>query len=66
MTVKDFLGNKIKVGDEVVFMQINYRDLRRGEITKISPQTLLVLQEGCRNPCRQFHKQVVKIEKGNN
>ena len=33
---KDYLGNEIRVGDEVVYMQLNYRDFKKGIITKIT------------------------------
>ena len=36
--MKDFLGNELKVGDEVVFTQLNYRSLKRAKIIKITAQ----------------------------
>lgn len=31
----DFLGNILEVGDEVAFMEIGYRNLQRGFVTKL-------------------------------
>jgi hypothetical protein len=34
--VKDFLGNELAVGDDVVFMSTSYAQLRKGTIIKIN------------------------------
>ena len=38
LTVKDYLGNVLSVGDEVVFVQQNYRNYLRGTITAFTPK----------------------------
>lgn len=36
--MKDYLGNELQVGDEVIFPYPNYRGLVTGKILKITPQ----------------------------
>ena len=53
-------------GDEVVFMQVGYRGLKRGTISNISNQKVMISHErfnigGIRS--QQFHNQVIKIVK---
>ena len=60
MTAKDFIGNELAVGDEIVFMTISYRDLRKGKIIKITPK-MVIIDYGCRKTIKQNHDQVVKI-----
>jgi hypothetical protein len=36
--VKDYLGNVLSVGDEVVFVQQNYRNYLRGTIITFTPK----------------------------
>ena len=43
--IKDFLGNEITIGDEVVYMEIRYRTLKRGFIASISPKKLRIVDE---------------------
>jgi hypothetical protein len=57
----DFLGNEIRVGDEVVYTQLHYRCLKRGKIRKITPCTVNIAC-GHAKGTKQFHNQVVKIE----
>ena len=61
---QDFLGNEIEVGDDVVFVQLGYRNLLIGTITSISPKTLIV-QHARTNTgqvsTKQFHAQVIKV-----
>ena len=40
--MKDFLGNNLEVGDEVVCIQKDYKNLIEGQITKITDKTILV------------------------
>jgi hypothetical protein len=62
MTVKDFLGQELKVGDEVVFMELGYRNLLRGKIVKINVKTLLIEHgESWRRETKQTSEQVVRI-----
>lgn len=61
--MKDFLGKELEVGDRVVFMQINYRNLLIGCIDKLTPKMVrLQFQEAGRiKTCIQDPRQVVKI-----
>lgn len=64
MEATDFLGNTLAVGDKVVYMSLNYRDLRIGWIMKITPCMVFISQWG--NPDKiywhkQSHNQVIKI-----
>ena len=43
MNSKDFLDNTIKIGDEVIYMRLNYRELARGIITKITNKTVYIM-----------------------
>lgn len=54
---KDFIGQEINVGDTVVYMQLGYRYLRKGEITKITDKCVII-----NDLYRQFHNQVVKVQ----
>ena len=66
MIAKDYFGNELLVGDEVVFMQLNYRGFMKGVISTISPKKVTILHERT-NTCSvksiQFHDQVIKINK---
>jgi len=60
---KDFLGNELEIGDLVVFMEVNYRNLKTGKIVSISPKMLLV-DDGSSSlysTSKQRHDQVIKI-----
>lgn len=60
----DFLGRELNVGDEVVFLQIGYRNLLHGTITKITPQKVVIKHEPtnvCSTETIQHHQQVIKI-----
>ena len=60
----DFLGNELNIGDEVVFMQLSYRSLMRGKITRISDTKVKIEHERLgngRTECMQLQKQVVKV-----
>jgi hypothetical protein len=65
--MKDFLGNELKVGDTVIFIEPNYRNFQKGKIFKITEKTIFI---NWRNPqCRinsedtlkQSGYQVVKV-----
>ena len=61
---KDFLGNELIVGDEVAYFSPHYRTFKRGKITKISPKMLCIGTDiNRKGTFRQFHEQVIKIEK---
>ena len=61
---KDFLGNLLNIGDTVVFMQIGYRGLMKGEITSMTNKKAR-LNHGPTNTCRresvQFYDQMIKV-----
>ncbi|AGS81119.1 hypothetical protein [Caulobacter phage Cr30] len=40
--MKDFLGNILELGDEVIFMRPGYRDFVFGKIIKFTPQKVKV------------------------
>ena len=61
---KDFLGNELFVGDEVVFMQIGYRGLMKGVIKSLSPKKATITHEKtntCSTESTQEHTQLIKI-----
>ena len=62
---KDFLGNELKVGDTVVFMQIRYRSLVKGTVKSLSPQKALIehrpISGSYSTQSRQFHDQMVGV-----
>ena len=62
--MKDFLGYELNIGDDVVFMQKEYRSLMRGRIIKITKCMVVVEHEKtnvCSTETKQFHDQVIKI-----
>lgn len=64
MSKLDFLGNEIEVGDQVVFMQLKYRNLMKGEVVKITDQKVKIKHEPTntfRTHTMQDFNQVVKI-----
>ena len=64
---KDFLKNDIFVGDEVVFMELNYRNLLKGTVVRITPQMVVIeyYDSGFSkmNKVKQVFNQVVNITK---
>lgn len=58
--MKDFLGKTCKVGDAIVFMEVSYRGLLKGVITKISPKKVTISYG--KKVTYQFHDQVIKIQ----
>lgn len=61
---KDFLGQELNIGDEVVFIQLGYRNLLRGKIKKITEKTVLIEHKKTNTystETKQFPSQVVKI-----
>jgi len=59
---KDFLGNTIKKGDTVVYMQVSYRCLRRGVVSRVSPKKVSIRSPGYPYTTYQFHNQVLVID----
>lgn len=61
---KDFLGQELQVGDEIVFVQLGYRNLFKGKIASMTPKTLMIEHDRTNvgsTSTKQFHDQVVKI-----
>jgi len=52
----DFLGQELNVGDDIVFVEKNYRQFKKGKIIKITAKMLETDTH-----FRQFHNQVIKI-----
>lgn len=64
--MKDFLGNTLEVGDEVVFMRLNYRDLMKGKVVAFTPKNVRLGWKSKtygEETCIQDPRQVVKIMK---
>jgi len=66
----DFLGNKLIVGDAVVFVQLGYRNLLCGKIKSISTtgKTVIISHaetNTCSTETKQSPSQVVKTAKFN-
>lgn len=62
--MKDFLGRDLKVGDEVVFVQLDYRNLLKGKIKSMTAKTILIghaKTNVCSKETKQTPAQVVKI-----
>ena len=67
---QDFMGNELKIGDIVVFQELNYRNFAVGKIKEITNKTVLLdwwsdlndLELGIprKSNVRQLHSQVVK------
>ncbi len=61
---KDYIGNTLKIGDTVVFMQIGYRGLMKGKIISMSDQKAKITHAAT-NTCRiesiQFYNQMIKL-----
>jgi len=65
--MKDYLGNKIQVGDEVVFVKLGYRTLMRGVIDRASPsgKTIWIshpMTNRCSTETKQEPSQVMLIK----
>ena len=58
----DYLGNEVRVGDKVVFMQIGYRSFLVGRIVSLSEKTAVIRhpEAQCRKVSRQFYGQMIK------
>ena len=60
----DYLGNELNIGDTVVFMQIGYRGLMKGEIISMSDKKAKIKHpptNTCRTESIQFYNQMIKI-----
>jgi len=62
----DFLGNELNIGDEVVFMQLNYRSLMKGTIVSMAEKQAIIdhqMTNTCRHKTKQFYSQLIKVIK---
>lgn len=63
--MKDFLGKELSLGDKVVFVQLGYRNLLKGEIIKMTAKTVLIGHSKTNTysaESKQFPDQVIKID----
>ena len=63
----DYLGNELQVGDNVVFVQLGYRNFLVGTICKITKSTVLISHKATntyRRETKQTFNQVIKITNG--
>jgi len=64
---KDYLGNDLFVGDEVVFMQIDYRSLMKGILVSTTGEKQGTIKHDKTNTykteSRQYYNQMIKISK---
>ena len=63
-TKKDYLGNILNIGDTVVFMQIGYRGLMKGEIITMADKKAKIKHEPTNTYKResiQFYHQMIKV-----
>ena len=64
ITALDFVGEDIVVGSRVVFIQLNYRNLLIGHVTRVTPKTVMIAHKrdnAGRVETKQFHDQVVVL-----
>jgi len=62
----DFLGKVLKVGDEVVFMQIRYRNLMRGTILKMNEKKATIehlTTNTYKTKSIQFYNQIIRVRR---
>lgn len=57
---KDFLGKKLAVGDQVVYMDVHYRRLQKAKIIGFTPK--FVKLDNVAWTIRQEPRQLIKIE----
>ncbi len=57
--MKDFLGRELEVGDAVVFMEVNRRELKHGTIEKIGKAKATIRYGSLR--AYQFPNQIIKV-----
>lgn len=58
----DFFGNNIKIGDTVAFMQIGYRSLKTGIVSKLTEKMVFITHERFNvggTETKQEHNQVI-------
>ena len=64
--MEDFLGNKLEVGDPVVFITPGYRDFSKGKILRFTKCYVFIEKEKQSKfdkEIKQFPNQLIKINK---
>ena len=62
--MKDYLNNNVRMGDTVVFVEIDYRGLMKGKVIRITRKKVVIAHEKtntCRTQSIQLHNQVIKL-----
>ena len=60
---KDFVGNELNIGDEVIFIQVGYKALAKGKILRLGPKKATITPDNTRYPgdiVIQFYDQIIK------
>jgi len=58
---KDFLGNKLSVGDKILFMMVGYRSLQDGTVVKMGEKKATILPQNSDRETYQFYSQLIKV-----
>jgi hypothetical protein len=61
--MKDFLGNILEVGDEVICIELHYKNLKEATVVRVTLQTVTVEynKHGRREEVKRYSEQVVRI-----
>jgi uncharacterized Zn ribbon protein len=64
-TMKDFVGNELAVGDEVILVKPRYREFVKGNILKMTAQTVFLeyMHQNYRCEVKQDPSQLIKVVK---
>lgn len=63
--MKDYLGNDLQVGDEVVYVELGYRNFKKGKIARFTAKFVFI-KEGKSMEIKQKPEQLIKIIKNEN
>lgn len=58
---KDYFGQTLNEGDEIVFMVVGYRDFTKGVIKKVNKMKVTIVTTETGREVQQFHDQVIKV-----
>ena len=61
--MRDFLGNILQIGDDVVYITNTVNDFQRGVILKLNPKTCVVLDRKFSTEHRREYSKVIKINR---
>lgn len=66
--MKDYIGNKLDIGDEVIFVAPGYRSFAKGKISKITAKTVFIdylntwnYANGHPSEVKQSGSQIIKV-----